>query len=175
MPSFDPNAKRENTNQGIPPGDYIVAIRDFDYKESKKGKPYLACKMQVIAGAAKGKKFRDIVSLDIENEGTAFRLSLLLQECGVTSAIELDDEKAVREAIVNQPFKVRLSRKHENGYVNNGIERYLTGNAVTDADRAAMEEWVVNLAAEDDWNSGSSSGGGRDDVPHASTTDDIPF
>lgn len=172
MANFDPKKAREEGNQGVPPGDYLLAIRDFERKISKKDKPYLQCKIMIIAGAAMKKKFRDIISLDIENEGTAFRLALLLEACGHTGQIDLENDQALHRAILDRPFKARVNRKQEGQYTNNGIERYLVGDAVTRADAETMKEWVIAAEMENEYDAGHGG-----DAPHASQSgdDDIPF
>lgn len=172
MGKFDPKKAREDGNQGVPPSDYLLAVLNFERKMSKKDKPYLKCKIGIIAGAAKGKSFRDIISLDTSNEGTAFRLALLLESCGHEGEIDLDDDKAIAVAILKKPFKARVNRKHENGYVNNGIERYLVGKDVTDRDREVMTEWAIEKGAEADFE-GESSYDDSDAPPPGD--DDIPF
>jgi hypothetical protein len=169
MATFDPKKAREEGNQGIPPADYLLAIKTFERKESKKGKDYLLCKIGVIHGAAKGKTFRDIISLDVDNSGTAFRLSLLMEGVGHEEAIDLRSDEDLRKALINRPFKAKVNRKVENGYTNNGIERYLVGQAVTDGEREIMNDWVIDASATDDYD---NPGGG--DVPPPGD-DDIPF
>jgi hypothetical protein len=176
MAMFDPKAARNNSsNDGLPPGDYLLAIKEFDIRTSKKGKRYMHCRFVVIAGPAKKRVFFDNVSLDLDNSGAMFRLGILAEQCGVESAFDLDDEKALRSAFIMRPFKAQVNRTHENGYTNNGIQRYITGDKVTDNDRRVMQEWVTEQAENAEW---SGDGGGYDDdAPHSADRpdDDIPF
>lgn len=176
MAMFDPQkAKDESKNRGIPSGDYLLAISSFKRKTSKKGKDYLNARIIVIAGAAKKRSFFDNISLDVENSGAMFRLSMLSEQCGVEKPFDLDSDDELRANLCMRPFKARVSLKHENGYANNGIERYITGDKVTDHDRQLMEEWLVESAAESDWNGGGSGDGGYDDGAPPPGDEDIPF
>lgn len=180
MAIFDPKkAKEQSNNRGIPAGEYLLAIASFKRKESKKGKDYLNARIVVIAGAAKKRSFFDNISLDTDNSGAMFRLSMLSEQCGVDAPFDLADDDDIKANLVGRPFKAKVSLKHENGYSNNGIERYITGDKVTDKDRELMEQWVIDSAAEGDWEGGSedssSSSYASEDVPHASESDDIPF
>ncbi len=175
MAMFDPQkAREENKNRGIPAGDYLLAIKKFDRRTSKKNKDYLHCQVIVIAGAGKGRSFFDNISLDTTNSGAMFRLGVLAEQCGVERSFDLDSDDDIKANLCGRPFKARVSLKHENGYANNGIERYITGDKVTDRDRELMEQWLVDSAAESDWNGGSESSDGGEDVPPP-TDDDIPF
>lgn len=179
MAMFDPKkAKEENANRGLPSGPYLLAVSSFDRKTSKAGKEYLNARIVVIAGPAKKRSFFDNISLDQNNKGAMFRLSMLAEQCGVEAAFDLDDDAAIRENLVGRPFKAQVSLKHENGYTNNGIERYITGDKVTEKDREAMEQWVIDAEAEGEWSGSSRSNDGPpddDDAPHPADSDDIPF
>lgn len=178
MAMFDPQKAREqNKNQGIPAGDYLLAISSFTRKTSKKGKAYLNARIVVIHGAAKKRSFFDNISLDTDNSGAMFRLGMLAEQAGVEQAFDLDSDEEIRANLVGRPFKARVSRKVEGEYTNNGIERYLGGDKITDGERAIMEQWLIDAAAEDEWNGGGSGG----DDPYANDgapppgDDDIPF
>lgn len=178
MAMFDPKKAKEDRPryEGIPPNEYLIALRSFDRKTSKTGNEYLHCKFAVIHGAARGKTFYDNVSLNQSNKGAMYRLSCWAEGCGVEEAFDLDSDEAIRANLVDRPFKARLNRRTENGYVNNGIERYLN-DKVTDADREAMNAYVAERAEAAEWgDSGGSADGGNfsDDVPPAGD-DDIPF
>lgn len=191
MAKFDPKAQKEkgsgNDNSGIPAGDYLLAMKNFQRKTSKAQKPYLRAKFEAIAGPAKGKGFFDSVSLDLENQGAMFRLSLLAEQCGMTEAFDLDDDGELRKALVGKPFKARVSRKVENGYTNNGIERYVVGDKISKAEREMMDTWALEEAERRNFDGDGDQG--PDDVPPpsddgygggytssgASPDDDIPF
>lgn len=179
MAIFDPKkARDDHKSEGVPPGPYLLAMTSFKRKESKAQKPYLGARFVIIAGPAKGKSFFDNISLDMSNSGAMFRLGILAEQCGVEAAFDLDDDEVIKQNLVGRPFKAQVSRKNENGYTNNGIERYLTGDKVSDGDRRVMEEWVTARADQDEW-SGNGGGPPEDDVPHRAMgggiDDDIPF
>lgn len=184
MAMFDPKKAREaaNEDQGVPAGDYLIAMKSFQRKESKKNKTdYLRCRFIVIAGAASKKSFFDTVSLDTSNSGSMFRLSLLAEQCGVDKPFDLGSDADIRANLVGRPFKARINRKVENGYTNNGIERYLTGDAVTTRDKELMELWLLESQEEEEFNGGGGSSGGdgfdSNGLPDAPPPgdDDIPF
>ena len=150
MAMFDPQkAKEQNKNRGIPAGDYLLAIKSFERKTSKRGKDYLHCRIIVIAGAAAKRSFFDNISLDQTNDGAMFRLSMLSEQCGVEQAFDLDDDRAIRDNLVGRPFKARVSLKHENGYANNGIERYITGDKVTELAIGGLQRGEIEKLAAD--------------------------
>lgn len=183
MAKFDPKAAKEagsgSDNDGVPAGEYLLALKSFQRKTSQKGKQYLRGRFVVIAGGAAGKGFFDSISLDTDNQGSMFRLSLLAEQCGTTEAFDLDDDGELRAALCGKPFKAKVNRKVENGYTNNGIERYLT--KITDREREIMDAWVIEEGERrsfDDDGGGSSQGSTMspydDSAPHAAD-DDIPF
>lgn len=177
MAMFDPSTKRGSGDQqyGVPPGDYLIAMINFDRRMNKKQTAYyLRAKFKVIFGPAKGKSWTENISLDATNDATAFRLQLLFEGVGRNTAIDLDDESELRRALLHRPFKARLRRYTENGYTNNGIERYLVGKDVSDADRDVIDQYKLDREA-----SGADDevhGGGQfEDAPHPATDDEIPF
>ena len=178
MAMFDPaKAKTDNANRGIPSGEYLLAIKSFERKTSKAKKPYLHCRIVVIAGAAKKRSFFDNISLDTENSGAMFRLGILAEQCGVEQAFDLEKDADIHAALVGRPFKAKLSLKHENGYANNGIERYVTGDKVTQTERKVMEEWTIENAEQEDFDNtgGDRDGHGGDDDAPPPDDSDIPF
>lgn len=174
MPVFDPrNAPKPDTsNIGVPAGDYLLVMRGFNRKDSAKGNPYLRAGFEVIDGSAKGKKFWDAVSLDLSNPGTVSRLSLLF-EATDAGAVELEDDKALREAICNKPFKARVNRKKEGQYINNGIERYLNSK-VTEEERDFMKAWREEWEAQREMNGGGGGYGSRSDNGLPEEGDEAP-
>lgn len=184
MASFDPKEQREkNKNEGVPAGEYLIVMRGFERKTAKQsGKDYLRCRFQVIAGPAKGKSFFDSVSLDTDNSGSMFRLSLLAEQCGQTEAFDLDLDAELRKAFIGKPFKARVKRTTENGYTNNGIERYVTGKGISDREREMMEIWAMEKQEEDDMGQGDGGPPLRDEDEFGGSSrssgrpdDDIPF
>jgi hypothetical protein len=152
---FSPKAALAEGQQGIPPSDYLVAIRRIvERKQSQRSKDYLIIQVQVIAGAARDKRFRDTLSLDLTSDGAKVRLAILLQECGHTDEIDIDSDEEIESALVDRPFKARVERKVRDGYTDNTIARVLTGAAVSADDRRIMDEWVANAALEDSFDRG---------------------
>jgi hypothetical protein len=171
MAKFDPKkAKEDGKYTGIPPGEYLVVIRDWERKTSQKGAPYLKPKVQVIAGPAKNKTFRDLLMLNVyESAPAGYRVASLLEAVGHRDEIDLDDDAAMRDAILNRPFKARIKRSFRDEWVDNSIERYVV--ETTDEERALMDDWLANKPEEE-----PRSAPVDEDVPHrASYDDDIPF
>lgn len=170
---FDP--KKKYGSEGLPPGDYLIALVEYERKKSKeRNRPYLRCKYEVCAGPAKGKFFYATVSIDTDNMGAMSRLSVFASAVGVEESFSLDDDKAFTANFVDIPFKARLTRKTENGYTNNDIERYLL-DEVTAADKKAMDAWVLN--ADEEREASHATGGGKRPTGGKSDfgDDDIPF
>lgn len=175
---FDPKQNKPEW-EGLPPGEYLIALRSFERKLSKeKRTPYLRAKYQVIAGPAKGKTFFASISLDMENAGSAGRLSLFAERCGVTQAFDLDNDDDFRRLFCDVVFKARVALKKANGYTNNDIERYLEMN---DAEIKKATEWALTAADDEDASAatGSSGGGGGGNGKSGKNAflddDDIPF
>jgi hypothetical protein len=145
MATFNPKAAREESREkasGIPPGPYLLAIRRIvDIRRSNSGNPYAIIWVQVIAGAARGKTFRCILSLNTGSDGAKFRLSILFEQVGWEDSIDLEDQKQLEEALLDRGFKAVVKREFKDGYWNNDIERYVTGDQISDADHQAIEEW----------------------------------
>ncbi len=177
-PAQDPSKR----NDGVAAGDYLLILKRFERKYGKQsGQPYLRALFEVIHGPAKGKTFFDSLSLDTENSGAMFRLSMLCEQVQ-SGAFDLDDDAAIREAICRKPFKARVSREVSGQYTNNGIARYLN-KEVTDFDRRLLETWAYD-DAENQQHGGGGGGYGvdgdglPDDAPHPASggyNDDIPF
>lgn len=177
MAKINPNEVLERgggkKDEGVPPGTFLLVIAWMQRRESKAGKPYDRAKFLVIDGACKGRSFFDQIGLDTSNEGTLFRLSLLWKETNGDTSFDPDDEAEFHAALKFKPFKAQVSRRVENGYINNGIQRYVVGDQVTEADRDAMEQWKIDHEAEQEFNGGGGSFP-DDDVPPPSDND-VPF
>lgn len=184
MATFDPKKEREkNKDEGIPAGDYLLVLKSFERKTARtSGKDYLRSRFQVIYGPAKGKSFFDSISLDTGNSGSMLRLSLLAEGCGRTEPFDLDSDADLRAALTGKPFKARVKRAFENGYTNNGIERYLVSEKdVSQREREIMDIWSMERQEEEDMGQGDGGppisdgdfygGGGGGRAPD----DDIPF
>lgn len=182
MAMFDPKKAREQGgNKGIPAGDYLIAIKSSKLQTSKAGNDYRRCTYVVIAGAAKKRTFFDNVFW--HTEGAQFRLAIMAEQVGCEESFDPTDDASFARHFHGRPFKARLSRKANGEYVDNGIDRVLTGKDVTDAERQTMQEWVVEQADAAEW-----SGGDDRDVPppgdddldrptagYGRADDDIPF
>lgn len=192
MANFDPKKPPgggTNDNSGVAAGDYLLVIKNLKRAHGKQsGKPYLRTCFQVIHGPAKGKTFFDSLSLDMENSGAMFRLSMLCEQVG-SGSFDLDNDNEIRDAIQGKPFKARVSREVSGQYTNNGIARYLN-KEVTDFDRRVIDTWLVDDAERKQFGGGGGDDGGNrdgvdgdglpyDDAPHAGggarRDDDIPF
>jgi hypothetical protein len=185
MATFDPSKHQKvpDSDSGVPAGDYLLIIKSFSRKAGKdSGKPYLRTLFKVIHGPAKDRTFFDSLSLDMNNSGAMFRLSMLAEQCG-SGAFDLDRDSEIRDALANKPFKARVSREVSGQYINNGIARYL-GKEITDFERRVMDTWLVDYAENQQF--GGGGGGGRsgdgvdgDGLPDGNvpppSDDDIPF
>lgn len=179
---FDPKKPPAGTEFGVPPGDYVIALTWFERKIAKKsGADYLRAKYTVVCGHAKGKVFWASISLDTSSGGAMTRLSLMAELCGVTQAFDLESDDDIRANLCLRPFKARITRKTENGYTNNDIERYL--KEMSNAEEKAAQAWVLDYEEGNEYDSdgGSpgtgNSGGGSGGKSKASDfdDDDIPF
>lgn len=167
MAMIDPKKAREqNGNRGVPAGDYLVAIKSSKIQHSKNGNTYRHCLYQIIAGPAKKRTFFDNVFW--HTDGAIARIGFMAEQVGCEEAFDPEDDRAFAAHFHGKPFKVRLSRKQNGDYVDNGIERILKD--VTDAERQLMQEWTVEQADAAEW-SGQSSPDDRDDVPPPSEDD----
>lgn len=169
---FDPKAHTgSGDSSDLPSGEFLLALRWFERRTSKKNTPYLRCKYVVIHGPKAGAEFFANLSIDTHNEGAAGRLSVFCAAVGVSEAFSLADDDALRRLFVDKPFKARVSRKVNGEYVNHDIERYLL--KVSDAERKLMDGWVLDQqeaeAMGERRGSGQGSGGGD------FADDDIPF
>ncbi len=188
MATFDPKnppgGGAGNNNDGVPASDYLLIVKNFKRQEGKTSrKPYLRACFEVIHGPAKGRTFFDSLSLDMSNSGAMFRLSMLCEQVQ-SGAFDLDDDQAIKDAILRKPFKARVSREVNGQYVNNGIARYLN-KEVSDFDRRIMETWAFDDAERQQHGGGGGYGVDGDglpddDVPHSASggggyNDDIPF
>lgn len=156
MAMFDPkNRPAPSSNDGVPGGDYLVVLKNFSRKfANKTGQPYLRGRYEIVAGPAKGKQFFDSIGLDVTNPGTAFRLSMFAELCGVTEAFDLDDDNLLRELLCNKPFKARVNRSIQGQYVNNGIGRYFPLKEVSQREQELMAVWSM------EWEEKQAQGGG---------------
>lgn len=173
MAMFDPkNRPAPTKDDGVPSSDYLIVLKNFSRREAKTdGKPYLRGRYEIIAGPAKGKTFFDSIGLDVTNAGTAFRLSMFAELCGVNQAFDLDDDQVLRELLCNKPFKARVKRTVQGQYVNNGIERYFPLKDVSQREQEIMNIWAMEWE-EKRQHGGGGSGGYDEGAPHAAAGDD---
>lgn len=177
--SFSPkDHKNRQQEEGVPAGDYSLALRSFTRKRSAKGVDYLRGRFEVVAGPGKGGVFFDAIGLDISNAGIAFRLSMLAELCGQTAAFDLDSDQECRAALCNRPFRARVKRSVDGQYINNGIERYIPADKYTESELQAMNTWLMEFEEKRDMHNGGGGGGdgyeSNDSIPPPSD-DDIPF
>jgi hypothetical protein len=178
--AFNPkkSAQEGGTYQGLPPDDYLLAIVDFERVESKNGRPYLKTKTKVISGPAKNKTFRDRLmvprmdrngNVHADDGGIAGRFGSQLMACGWEDDIDPASDRALREALIGKPFKARVKRKVSDGWVDNEVERYLTGDKITEDEASAMADWAESFASN-----APEAPPEEDDVPPPDDSD-IPF
>lgn len=161
MAMFDPKNRPKPDNKDLPASDYLLVLKSFERRSAKgSNKPYLRGRFLIIHGPAKGKSFFDSISLDTDNSGAMFRLSLLSEQCGVTEPFDLDDDNILRAKLCGRPFKATVNRKISGEYVNNGIQRYIT--KVSDSEREVMERWLIEKQEEDEFNGGGHRDGGNE-------------
>jgi hypothetical protein len=170
MAMFNPKDRPKQDDDGVPGGDYLLVLKNFARKIAQKsGLPYLRARYEVIAGPAKGKQFFDSIGLDISNSGTALRLSIFAELCGVTESFDLDDDDGLRERLCGKPFKARVKRSISGQYVNNGIERYFQAKDVSQREQEIMNVWAMEWEERGQRGQGSFDGG----APHAADGDDF--
>ena len=177
MAIFDPSKHKNADSEGIAAGDYLLILKNFKRKTGKdSGKPYLRAVFEVIHGPAKGATFFDSISLDVNNSGAMFRLSMLSEQCG-SGPFDLDSDDGIMEAIGRKPFKARVNREKSGEYINNGIQRYL-GKETTEFEKRIMDTWLIDEAERSQFGGDGGGGGGYDenglDAPPPGD-DDIPF
>ena len=172
MPILDPNKKDENEN-GVPAGDYLIAFKTLEGKTSKAGNRYLNIRAVIVAGPAKKRSFFAMVTL---TENALPYLRRMLRALGSTEPFDTDSDGQCRRAMLMRPFKVTVSRTQDGDFVNNRIERILEP---TLDEKQTMDNWVAEQAEAGDFatNGGGDDGmGGYIDAPHAANSDDdIPF
>ena len=142
---FDPT-KYEGSNSsrqsGIAAGEYLLSIESIERKQGKNG-PYLRARFEVVYGPRAGAHFWSNIGINVASSaGTAARLAILCKCVGQTAPFDLNDDRSIARAIVGKPFKARIKRVENGGYVNNDIERYMP--ELTDEERRAADGWVLD-------------------------------
>lgn len=165
-------------NDGIPAGDYIIALRSFKRQKGKtSGKEYLRCRWVVCAGRLEGKSFFSNMSLDLSKEGTVNRWRILMEACGVDEEIELGSAKErnadegdsnIREHFLNKPFKATVKTELNGNYTNNDIQMIHYVRTWTQEDKDDMDRWLDKLEGYQDDDGGgdepsSAPSGGQPD------------
>lgn len=163
---FDPKAGNAGGDTSAPSGEYLVALVWFERRRNKaKTADYLRGKYEVVSGDQAGKTFFANQSLDLTT--AAGRLSVWCASVGHEEPFDLDDDKAIRRAFLNRPFRATVERAEKGGYVNHDIKRMTVAAKLTDAERKAIEGWVLDREQE------RATSGKSDDEDDE--TDDIPF
>lgn len=159
MGTFDPKKQAE---EGLPSFEGIIALVWFETKTSAAGNRYMRGKYEVCAGDHAGKTFFANQSLDPSKSGA--RLSVWCSAVGHEEAFDLDDDKAIADVWLNKPFKATVERKVNGEYVNHDIKKMVFASKLTDADREAMRNWLLDLE-EDRALNGGDDDEGDDDIP----------
>jgi hypothetical protein len=137
VPNFTPGDEKNKLRDfSIPGGDYLIALRSFERKSSKKGTDYLKCKWVVCGGKLLWKSFFSGMSCNLAVDGTCLRWQLLCEACEVTDPFELgsfaegtneEGDRDITRLFVGRPFAARIRRTINGQYTNNDIERFLLG------------------------------------------------
>lgn len=171
---FDPKAHGGGgSDADLPSGEYLLALRWFERRTSKKDKPYLRAKYEIVHGPKAGKDFFSNLSIDTGNEGAAGRLSVYCTAVGVEEAFSLADDDALKRLFVGKPFKARIARTENGQYTNYDIERYVL--KVSDAERRLMDAWVLDQQEAEAMGERRGSGSGGKSGGNDFVDDDIPF
>lgn len=170
---FDPKKHGGGSGGGdaevLAAGEYLVAMVWLKRAQGRNG-DYLRAKYQVCAGPHAGKTFFANVGLNVENEGTAGRLSVYCTCIGQTEAFDLKSDRSLQKVFLGKPFKARVKVEKNGQYTNNDIERYVP--KVSAVEQEQMRGWVLDQAEQR-----SADGKGSDDFDDAPPPgdDDIPF
>lgn len=174
----------------VPAGDYLVALCYFKHKTSKKGKPILSCKWEVIAGPFRGKGFWAMMNQDLSNEYACKLWEGFFTACGLTEALEIEGNEGVINIARNckgVPVKVAVNNKPFNGKPSNDLRFFHWPSKVTDAERGIMTAWKDGAGVSNDYNPNppaeesyadptpDDNGPGYDDYAEPADDDDIPF
>jgi hypothetical protein len=144
MAKFNPQKPPQGDPQGVPAGDYLLAMRSLMRKQSTKPPfaDFIKCRIEVIYGPGKGRSFWTTLGIDTSNGGMMTRLAMYCEQVGLTESFDLDSDDELKAAFIGKPFKAKVSRKVQGQYTNNDVERYLN-KEVTQADREIMDTWLA--------------------------------
>lgn len=149
----------------VPPNDYLLAMVGFSVRTGRKsGKPYLNARYRVIHGEQEGAEFYSSLGIDTTNHNIANRLGVFCRCIGQEDEFDLEDKGDLMRVFIGKPFKAKVSRKEQNQYINNDVERYIP--TVSDAERSIMRLFERNFRdTESSSGWGQSGGGTRGDDP----------
>ena len=149
-------------------GEYLfVATRVKRGRANKSNKPYLLMTYKVISGQHRGKRAMERVYV---NDEAQWKLGAMCQAMDYKEAFDLDDDRELREALLNRPFKARVSINRKGDATYPELFFIFKTNVEEDA---VMNEWMAEFEA-----SGGDKGGGgfdEDDGPPPHDDGDIPF
>lgn len=197
MPRMGPgDGSGGNQASNVPAGSYLLALVWFRRKRNKEGTAdYLSCKYEVLAGPLKGSAFFSAISVDVSKAGTVTRWQIWMRVLELEEEFEIGDsaegtdgegDREISRLFQGKPFGAEVDRKTENGYVNNGIARYLFASRWLQGWDEAAEQWNERQSARG--NPEDADDPDPDYVPSASSEvglvgspgdwdedDDIPF
>lgn len=174
MAKFDPSKKvGGKPAELVPAGRYGIALVWFARKQSKAGSDYLSVKYEITDGPLKGKSFFSMIGMDLTQNGTQVRWSLLCEVCGVTEEFELGNSNDGTEAEGDEniarlfkykPFRADVTVERSGQYTNNSVNRIVKSENWTRQERDMMAAWETERAeARDDFGMPPDDGGGLSD------------
>lgn len=179
MPKFDPkdNAGSGSNAEIVPAGRYGLALVWFTRRTSRAGTDYLSVKYEITDGPMKGKSFFSMIGLDLSQNGTRVRWSLLCQVCGVQEEFELgssndgtaaEGDENIARLFKFKPFRGEVTVEKNGEYTNNTVARIIKSENWTRQERDLMAQWETEQAeARDDF------GMPPDDAPGGVSDEDI--
>lgn len=167
--TFDPNANHGGGGgDDLPTGIYALVLKGITLKRSGAGNLYGRARFQCIHGPKKGVSMFTNIMLNVGNEMTAQRLSMLCRSMRATSKFTANDEASIMRALGNRPFIASVLRTEENGYTNHNLKRLVFPDQWSDGHRRVCEGWrrafedeqAVGGGYTDEFGATSSHGGG---------------
>jgi hypothetical protein len=109
MAAIDPNAKSaappRATAALLPPGPYLVGVKWVEKTMSSTNKDRLTFTFEVLAGEHKGKTVREDCYL---TAGAVYKVKLIAQALGITSAFDPDNAKGLISTFVGTGKELKI-------------------------------------------------------------------
>lgn len=183
---FDPGASHGGGGDDLPTGIYALVLKGITLKKSGAGNLYGRARFQCIHGPQKGVSMFTNVMLNVGNEMTAQRLSMMCRAMQVTQRFRANDDESIMRAMGNRPFIASVQRTEENGYTNHNLKRFVFPDSWSEGHRRVCEGWRRTYEDEQAVGGGGGGGGGGYDDPFDGggggggyddpfSDDDIPF